>query len=99
MGNLNFEGKAMTPQQTALRDATLALGGLEAMNVQIAVVQAAVRALIATHPERDQFIAYFDQAVSKLLTGPFIGGHPEKAILLRHIHEVIASPVTPAEEN
>lgn len=67
-------------------DATVALA------VQIAVLQTAFRALLTTHPQKEQVRLVFDQLAGQLLTWPHFLDDPFSAQLLRSMTEALFRP-------
>lgn len=53
---------------------------------------AAVRALIATHPDGDRMRLVFDQLVGQMLAQPGFLDDPDKGVVLRNFAEVLFQP-------
>jgi hypothetical protein len=64
----------------------------EFVAIQVTALSAAVRALIATHPEPDRVRAVFDQLLGQMQANPAYLGHPEKQNLLKSLAELLFRP-------
>lgn len=81
-----------TPEQQAAIEAVGRIGDAWTVNLQIAVLQAAVRAMAVTHPEPDKFRGYYNQVMGQFMASQAVAGYPDRALVLRDLTASLFEP-------
>lgn len=81
-----------TPEQQAAVEAVGRIGDAWTVNLQIAVLQAAVRAMVVTHPEPEKFRAYFNQVLGQFMASQAVAGYPDRSVVLRDLTASLFEP-------
>lgn len=81
-----------TPEQKAALEATGRIGDQMTLALQIASLHAAVKAMLATHPEPDRVRAVYDQLLGQFIASPAVAGFPDHALVLRDLTATLFAP-------
>lgn len=79
-------------EQQAAIEAVGRIGDTMTLGLQVASLHAAVKAILAAHPEPERVRAAYDQLLGQFIASPAVAGHPDRAIVMRDLTATLFSP-------